>query len=218
LPSGRIGIILDGFDTTICCPWTDIRNEIARAIGIDGELLREAFNLTQGARNVGAFPTPDSEMAEIFRALGIQACSAKYTRLYKSLILDRADLYYDVAEFLDACCQAGIPTMILSNCGPLSEAAFSVGNVNKLVDRLVLSYRIGYRKPDIHSYIHARSGFGTDRNVVFVDDNPLFCEGAKEAGLESIQITRSASDQRYDKSPLVTQISSLATVADAFIR
>lgn len=214
MPRKQVGVVLDGFDTSICCPWSEIRSEVAHAIDIPAWLLHSAFQKTQEKRNTGCYPTSKDEMNALLTSMGVVARrSVRAVEIYESLVLQKAILYDDVGRFIESCAAAGVPISIVSNCGPLARVAFTIDSLNERVHRVMLSCEIGYRKPDPEVYQLAREGLPEVSDFIFVDDNPAFCAGAKEAGFEVIQITRNSRDARYERGAEFRQESSLDAVA-----
>jgi HAD superfamily hydrolase (TIGR01509 family) len=211
----RPGIVLDGFDTTICCPWTQIRGQLADFIGISLTTLNDAYRATQEARNIGVFSSQNDEMLAILNELGMDPKMATpLVELNESAIRQKTSLYMDVVAFLKACSESGVSTSILSNCGPLASAAFTSQNIYSLVDRVHLSFEIGFRKPDRRSYEYARQAMGRNGHLIFIDDNPSFCLGARSAGYEAIQISRSEKAEHHQLVAGIRQASSLTNVAE----
>lgn len=211
----KLGIVLDGFDTTVCCPWTDIRDELARFIGVSPEALHQAYAITQQARNTGTYRNEIEEMVAIIGHLNIEPLYAhSLIELNESLVRGKSSLYSDVAEFVDRCSESGVSTAILSNCGPLAATAFTAQNMYSLVDSIFLSYQLGSRKPHRSSYENVRSKMNENDYLVLIDDNPDFCLGAEQAGYEAIQISRQIKDQSFLDSPYFRQAESLTAVAE----
>ena len=60
----------------------------------------------------------------------------------------------------------------------------------QLFDAIALSYEIGSIKPELASYKTIAARLGVDASeCIFIDDQPKYCEGAVEAGMQAIHYT-----------------------------
>lgn len=205
-------VILDAFDTSIYCPWTEVRRDAARAVGVDFGRLENGYVMTQEARNTGIYSNQLEEMAAVLRAVDLSPRLGQ--RLAEScaiLAYQRSHLYEDVGDFAEWCRGQGITLSLLSNCSPSSEPAIAKALKAGAFDQLTLSYKIGCRKPSAEAYLKAAKNH-PERVTLLVDDNPEFCRGAIEVGFLSVQITRSNADKRYCSDKAYTQVRSLRDV------
>jgi putative hydrolase of the HAD superfamily len=86
-----------------------------------------------------------------------------------------------------------------------------------MVDDLIVSEFVGFRKPSREFFRHAleRTGFAPSECVVVGDLWDIDIQGALNAGLDSIWLNR--YDQTYEPHPNVIEIKSL-TPTDVVLR
>ena len=80
---------------------------------------------------------------------------------------------------------------LLSDIGPLHwEHLNKTLPVLKLIDQPILSYEIGYLKPDPQAYLKVAESVKTaPENCLFIDDRAINVTGAKEIGMQAIQFS-----------------------------
>ena len=84
-----------------------------------------------------------------------------------------------------------LPCYAFSNTSPAHQRAWSSAfpRVATAFDRLFLSFEIGARKPDIAAFRLVTAAIGKDANrVLFFDDTPANVQGARDAGLQAVQV------------------------------
>ncbi len=84
------------------------------------------------------------------------------------------------------------PCFAFSNTSPAHQVAWSSAfpRVATAFDRLFLSFEIGARKPDIAAFRLVTDAIGKDADrVLFFDDTPANVQGARDAGLQAVQVT-----------------------------
>lgn len=81
--------------------------------------------------------------------------------------------------------RSGVTTVLVSNSW--GGAAYEDEVLQMLFDHLVVSGKVGLRKPDASIYQHAlQLGSLEAQACVFIDDLPLNCEGAEAVGIAAI--------------------------------
>lgn len=84
-----------------------------------------------------------------------------------------------------------LPCYAFSNTSPAHQIAWSSAfpRVVKAFDRLFLSFEIGARKPDTAAFRLVTDAIGKDAGrVLFFDDTPANVLGARDAGLQAVQV------------------------------
>jgi len=84
-----------------------------------------------------------------------------------------------------------LPCYAFSNTSPAHQIAWSSAfpHVVEAFDRLFLSFEIGVRKPDVAAFRLVTDAIGKDANrVLFFDDTPANVLGARDAGLQAVQV------------------------------
>jgi epoxide hydrolase-like predicted phosphatase len=148
-----------------CREYTEVHDALVGPFQ-EGRISEQEFWASICARLSRGIPSRSSLWGEAFRAV--------YTPRPEMLALVR-DLR-----------QGGCKTALLSNTEPPCVRYFQELGYD-MFDVQVFSCTAGVRKPDARIYELAidRLGVARDR-AVFVDDNPMFVEGAKGAGLLGI--------------------------------
>lgn len=193
-------ILLDLFDTTIYCPWTELRKQMAIASGVQIKDLLHGYARTQAGRNIGIYGSERRDLEEISRAAGLQLTDeqiSSLTGVERAYLGRHGDFYPDVVSFLKAIKHAGIASGVISNCSHGAATLIDRLQVRALVDHVFLSFEVGCRKPDPEIYQHALRVLGTDpAQALFIDDQPEFCSGAAAVGMFAVLMQRSVSDRR----------------------
>jgi HAD superfamily hydrolase (TIGR01509 family) len=77
---------------------------------------------------------------------------------------------------------------ILSNAGADRTIELFGNDRAVLFDDVLLSYQVGMIKPEAAIYELAAQRLGVlNEECIFIDDQPRYCEGAKDVGMETIQ-------------------------------
>jgi putative hydrolase of the HAD superfamily len=191
-------VLVDLFDTTIYCPWSTLRREMAMTSGVPVDDFLAALALTQAGRNVGAYGSEQHDLEEISRAgkLGLDRAHISSLVKFERAYLERHGNYYpDVGGFLKSAKRAGLKSGVISNCSYGAATLIGRLDVRKLFDHVFLSFEVGYRKPDPEIYHLALSALEMDPSeVLFIDDQLRFCAGAASAGMSVMLIKRSIAD------------------------
>ena len=145
-----------------------------------GELSGESFWLAV-AQEVGQAPDEQT-----IKAL-LDADTELWTQPNRPMI--------DWAAALQA---TGVRTGILSNLGDVMETGVLAACPWLLrFDHLTFSHRLGIAKPDLAIYRHAAEGLElTPAQILFIDDRADNIEGAKQAGMQTIQYTDHTAFER----------------------
>jgi epoxide hydrolase-like predicted phosphatase len=81
-------------------------------------------------------------------------------------------------------------TAMLTNSESRYEAIIEKNGWGGIFDVVVYSHKLGIRKPDVKIYRHAAELLDVKPSeCLFIDDREDFTEGAKKAGMDSIQFT-----------------------------
>lgn len=216
---------MDLFDTTVYCPWSELRREMAIASHTAVKDFLLGYRRTQAARNIGAYGSERRDLEEISRAGGLRLTADQISSLMdfeQSYLSRNGDYYPDVEKFLESARDEGLATGVISNCSHGAATLIKRLEVRKLVDHVFLSFEVGHRKPDPEIYLEAlRALDAPPGQVLFIDDQPKFCAGATAVGMLALPIHRNISDHKttsYDGSPVSTLNISLLGKNELFIR
>ncbi len=95
----------------------------------------------------------------------------------------------EARDLVARCREAGLPVGLLTNelVALHGEEWVSAFHYFEHFDPIVDAERLGTRKPAPEPYLAALGGLGmTAEEVVFVDDNPLYVEGAERLGITAV--------------------------------
>jgi putative hydrolase of the HAD superfamily len=191
-------ILLDLFDTTVYCPWGDLRRQMAAVAGVAVKDILQGYARTQADRNIGAFGSEQRDMEEIARAGRLRLSQQQVSALidFEHSFLMRFGHYYpDVEPFLTAIKAKGLLSGVISNCSHGASTLIDRLNVRGLVDYTFLSFEVGQRKPSSEIYRHALSRLGVDpAQALYIDDQVKFCEGAVRVGMPALLMNRAVCD------------------------
>lgn len=162
---GREQIELSAFQAALGAALTDPESPAARVE--TGALDPAAFDLEMAAllsRHIGTTVDPVGLTARMFENVRTE------TRMVDAVHAIRA---------------AGTPVVLVSNSW--GGAAYDQSVIDSLFDHVIISGKVGLRKPDAPIYELAAERAGVPANrCVFVDDLPLNCDGARAVGMSAI--------------------------------
>jgi putative hydrolase of the HAD superfamily len=103
----------------------------------------------------------------------------------------------DIVDLMRRLRANGYVVAILTNGTTRVEAEVEALGIDREVDHLFNSARIGYAKPDPRVFAHvlATLGIAADE-CVFTDDSPPKCEGARTVGMHVVDYTNAAELER----------------------
>jgi HAD superfamily hydrolase (TIGR01509 family) len=207
VPEPYDAVLLDLYDTIVWSEWFRMRDAMAALIGneMEADRLQKAFELTRPARGVGTFDSVSGDMAAVLDAAGV----ARDDALIDSLVeLERAHLengvhlYDDAFPVLASLRRRGVKTALVSNCSHSTRPVVKRLGLEQVFDVVILSFEVHAMKPDppIYSTTLERLGVVRPERAVFVDDQPLYCDGAAATGMAARLILRSNEDVPADQA------------------
>lgn len=217
-------ILVDLFDTTIYCSWSELRREMAITSGAPVSDFLEGYRQTQAERNIGKYGSERRDLEEITRAGGVKLTERQISSLIefeRDYLSSHGDYYPDVEDFLRSAKLAGLVTGVISNCSRGAKTLIDRLEVRKHVDLTLLSFDVGLRKPDREIYRRALRKLNVDPGqTLFIDDQPKFCVGATAVGMNALLIRRNIADHQSAPStyPHVSTLNmSVVSKTDLFI-
>jgi len=193
-------VLLDLYDTVAESDWQVWRNTLSKKIGVEARVLDEAFRVTRAARSEGTYGSVEGDMTAVLEAMGFDPAPPDLVRDLASFehdfTHDHVRLYPDAKEAVEAIRAEGIPTAIVSNCSYNTRSVVDRLGFDSLFDAVVLSFEVGSRKPQRAIYEAALRGVGDPdpSTALFVDDQPTYCDGARNLGMDTRLIMRPGSD------------------------
>jgi len=211
--------LLDLYDTLAHGDWMSWRAELASITGLSQDEIGTAYERTRAARNRGEFESPAGDVAAILDAAGLDAALADRVLEAETAFGDRIELYDDVIPTLARMREAGLPTVIVSNCSWGTRPSVERLGLDRACDAVVLSCEVGAHKPEPAIYRTALDALGVaPTDAVFVDDQTAYCDGAKALGIDTRLIQRPTATPFEGFAPTTnghTVITGLAELLDA---
>ncbi|MFN8232434.1 MAG: HAD-IA family hydrolase [Actinomycetota bacterium] len=209
-------VMLDLYDTIVWSEWFRLRDLIAERIGLDTHLLAKAFDSTRPLRGVGTFPDALGDMAAVIEAAGLDpepSLVRELVQLETGELTRGIHLYEDVLPVLAALRAGGSRTALVSNCSHSTRPVVERLALHEAFDAVILSFEARAMKPDPAIYRAALDALGVSdpSRVVFVDDQPRYCDGAAALGIQTRLILRPDEDVPVDTHghPVVTDLGWL---------
>jgi putative hydrolase of the HAD superfamily len=213
-------ILIDLYDTLVWGEWPSLRDVMAARIGVSGPELQAAYDLTRPSRGVGAYEGAAEDMAAVLATLGLEP---ERTLVEDLLELERASLEVRVHLFDDsiptlrALRARGIRTGLVSNCSRSTRPVVDRLGLEHEVDAVVLSFEVGAAKPEPAIYRHALDRLqASPSDTAYVDDQPIYCDGAAAVGMRTYLIRRGdppadgdGADPDADGHIVITELSAL---------
>jgi putative hydrolase of the HAD superfamily len=183
-------VVFDLWNTLVVWPHDDGRNIYSRMadhVGVPHDRFNEAWTALYDQRATG--PLEPSVQA-VCERLGVGEDAVE------SLIGVRIDFTRDVlvpregaAAVLEELRRRGVRLGLISVCSEEVPRLWEEIPLGQLIDEAVFSCSVGVAKPDERIYRIAADRLGVSPgDCLFVDDQPLFVEGAVAAGMDAVLI------------------------------
>ena len=219
--SVRVALI-DLYETLVAGDWTRWRDLVGSRIGVGSAVLDRAFDETREARNTGAFGSEEEDWHAILVAAGVPPDPA----LIRDVILIQRDftttgvrLYDDSLPTIRELRSRGARTALVSNCSRDTRPVVDRLRLADEFDAVILSFEVGARKPDAAIYDAALTAIdATAPEGLFVDDQAVYCDGARALGMKTRLIRRPAASPREGFTPgtdghlVIRDLTALLTI------
>jgi putative hydrolase of the HAD superfamily len=183
-------VVFDLWDTLVVWPQdegNDFYGRMAGALGIDHERFTEAWVEQYDLRATGPL---EPSVHAVCKQLGVDG------ERVQSLIDVRVDWTRDVlvprpgaVEILDELRGRGYRLGLISVCSEEVPTLWEHTALASRIDEPVFSCSVGVAKPDPRIYRIAADRLGVETAAcLFVDDQPLFVEGARAAGMDAVRL------------------------------
>jgi putative hydrolase of the HAD superfamily len=183
-------VVFDLWDTLVVWPQDDGNNfhgRMAGVLGIERERFTEAWVEQYDRRATGPL---EPSVHAVCQQLGVEGDNAQ------RLIDARVDWTREVliprpgaVEVLDELRGRGYRLGLISVCSEEVPKLWEQTELASRIDEPVFSCSVGVAKPDPRIYRIAADRLGVDAgDCLFVDDQPLFVEGARSAGMDAVQL------------------------------
>ena len=190
-------VLLDLYDTLVWSDWYAWQGRVANLLDVSHEAVGHAFSETRPARSIGRHPDTKADLTAVLVAAGIEPTPVLLAELIEmeDEMATSVRLYDDSLEVLRALRSRGIPTALVSNCSHNTRPIVDRLGLEREFDAVILSFEVGAMKPDPAIYREALSRVGEPdpvaiADLVFVDDQIRYCDGAAAVGLQTFVILR----------------------------
>jgi putative hydrolase of the HAD superfamily len=189
-------VLLDLYDTIARTHWGQLSERITAELGIEKRDLFRAYELTRAARGVGTYGSVEGDMTAIVEAVGVDPDPGLIQRLLgmeRQFSVTGVELWEDSLPVVRELRARGTKTALISNCSHSTRPIVDRLGIDEEFDEILLSFEVGMHKPDAGIYREAlrRLGDVAPERAVFVDDQPVYCDGAAALGIQTFLIDRS---------------------------
>ena len=169
-------IIFDLFGVLV----TDALSAVIAELSTTQPAVAQQIVRIVAASNAGMLPHEESRAA-VAELLGITV--DEYAQRVRDGEVRNQPLFDYILEL-----RKSYKTALLSNAGTKSlEVRFAPGELDNYFDVIVVSAVIGFAKPEARAYeiVAEKLGVRLDE-CVMIDDRGLYCEGARQIGMQAI--------------------------------
>ncbi|MDQ4108104.1 MAG: HAD-IA family hydrolase, partial [Actinomycetota bacterium] len=189
-------VLFDLYDTIARTHWGQLSERITAELGIEKRDLFRAYEVTRAARGVGTYGSVEGDMTAIVEAVGVDPDPGLIQRLLgmeREFSLTGVELWEDSLPVVRELRGRGTKTALISNCSHSTRPIVDRLGIDEEFDEILLSFEVGMHKPDAGIYREAlrRLGDVAPERAVFVDDQPVYCDGAAALGIQTYLIDRS---------------------------
>lgn len=211
--------LIDLYDTLVDSDWDRWRAELSSGAGISIDALDRAFHETRAARNTGEYRNLHDSARAIVVAAGLPDdpdIVRWWVEMDERFMEDGVTLHEDSLPTVRALRARGDRAVLVSNCGPDTRLLVDRLGLEREFDALILSFELGYRKPDAAIYEAAMLAVAAHPSeTLFVDDQVDYCDGARALGIDTRLMIRPGTDPSEGSSPSTNghqEVSSLAEI------
>jgi putative hydrolase of the HAD superfamily len=197
--------LLDLYETLVSGEWPRWGALVRSRIGVDDAVLDRALDETREARNTGAYPSEADDWRAVLAAAGLAPDDATIHDLIgiqRDFMTTGVRLYDDSLPVVRELRARGTRTALVSNCSRDTRPVVDRLGLEDEFDAVILSFEVHARKPDAAIYGAALAALdATADDGVFVDDQAVYCDGARDLGLDTRLIRRPAAAPREGFAP-----------------
>jgi putative hydrolase of the HAD superfamily len=183
-------VVFDLWNTLVVWPeddWGSVHGRMADAVGIERDRFSEAWLDSYHLRATGPL---EPSVRAVCEQLGV------HEERVEHLIGVRVDWTRDAlvpragaVEVLDELRRRGYRLGLISVCSEEVPRLWHGTELASRIDEPVFSCSVGVAKPDPQIYRIAADRLGVEtRECLFVDDQPDFVAGAREAGMDAVHL------------------------------
>lgn len=187
-------VLIDLYDTLVWTDWPVLRERIEARAGLSGRALLDGFERTRVARSIGTYGSLEGDLAEVLKEAGLEHDDALVRELAETIttfLQTGVHLWDDSLATLRELRARGVRTAVVSNCDHGTRPVVERLGLHEVTDAVVLSFEAGVAKPDAGIYRTALDAVGAGpEEAAFVDDQLVYCEGARAVGIKPFLILR----------------------------
>lgn len=183
-----LGNVILFFDHRITC------RKLARQYALDEEFVYRKLFLEGLERefDLGRL-SPEEFTQSCAVALGVSHDAAVFRKFWTNIFWENVEVTRLIKEL-----RGRARLVLLSNTNVLHfEHVYERFEILREFDDLVLSFRLGYRKPDARIFHAAKKAVGVCDPILFVDDIYEHVVAARESGFEATCFTRAEALRDY---------------------
>jgi putative hydrolase of the HAD superfamily len=226
--SGYAGCLFDLYDTLVYFDEGDYKAKVehcSEIVGVNPAVYSAAWKSFVVQSNLGQLRDTAARATAVLAKLGVPAEAELVKRLVEvehSFLRTSSRLFGDSVPTLAALRAASVQTGIVTNASASVSEVLTQHGLTELVNHVVISSAVGFRKPDhqIYKAAIARLGLEPERIVFVGDGNDRELDGAKGVGLRTIRISRNAfravETQQSDETAADQVIVSLGEALPLF--
>jgi HAD superfamily hydrolase (TIGR01509 family) len=211
--------LIDLYDTLVRSDWGRWRADLSAGAGISLETLDRAFHDTRAARNTGEYRDLHDSTRAIVLAAGLPddpEIVRWWVAMDEKFMEDGVELYEDSLPTVRALRERGDSAVLVSNCGHDTRLLVDRLGLEDEFDHLILSFELGYRKPDAAIYEAAMLAVeARPDQSLFVDDQVDYCDGARALAIGTRLIIRRDTNPSEgiapftNGHPVITDLASI---------
>lgn len=183
-------VVFDLWNTLVVWPQDDGRNFyrlMADAMGVEHDRFDEAWSGHYDLRATGPL---EPSVRAVCRQLGV--AEDRIERLIGTRVDWTREVLFPrqgAVEVLDELRRRGYRLGLISVCSEEVPRLWGETELAARIDEPVFSCSVGVAKPDPRIYRIAADRLGVEpEDCLFVDDQPDFVAGAREAGMDAVQL------------------------------
>ena len=190
--------LIDLYDTLVRSDWDRWRAELSTGAGISLETLDRAFHDTRAPRNTGEYRDIHDSTRAIVLAAGLPddpEIVRWWVAMDEQFMEDGVELYEDSLPTVRALRERGDRAVLVSNCGHDTRLLVERLDLEREFDAVILSFELGYRKPDAAIYEAAMLAVeARPDQSLFVDDQVAYCDGARALAIDTRLMIRDGAN------------------------
>jgi len=209
-------LLVDLYDTIVWGDWPRLSGHLAGRLGVDIVTLRVGLEATHAGRSTGRYGSVAGDLAAVAEACGMVTREPFLSELVTDVVgflQQNVHLYDDVLPVLRRLRSSGTRVALVSNCDHATRPVVDALGLEREVDSVLLSCEVGSAKPDAGIFLEAlrRLQVAADASA-FVDDQPVYLDGAAALGIRTFRIVRDPARRgasKDDTHPVIADLTQL---------